>query len=81
MAFVQYMILYIAKKIGLLLGDPIFFMMVLYSMLMYKRQIEAIKGKVPTKDLISAMGQDLIIGILIGVLAVSYTHLTLPTKA
>lgn len=68
MVFVQYMLLYIAKKIGLLLGDPIFFMMVLYSMLMYKRQIEAIKGKVATKDLIGEMGQDLIIGILIGVL-------------
>ena len=68
MAFVQYMVLYVARKVGLLLGDPIFFIMVLYSMLMYKRQIETIKGKVPARDLMGAMGQDLMIGIFIGIL-------------
>lgn len=66
-AFVQYSVLYMAKKMGLILGDPIFLIMVLYSIFMYKRQIENIKGKVPFKYLLAGIGQDLIIGTLIGI--------------
>ena len=68
MAFVQYAILYMARKMGLILGDPIFFIMVLYSVVVYKRQIEKIKGKIPFKYLAGAIGQDLIVGIFIGII-------------
>ncbi|MBC8579618.1 hypothetical protein [Zhenhengia yiwuensis] len=67
-AFVQYAILYMARKMGLILGDPIFFIMVLYSIVVYKRQIEKIKGKIPFKYLVGAIGQDLIVGIFIGII-------------
>lgn len=65
-AFVQYGILYMAKQMGLILRDPIFLVMVIYSVCVYKRQIENIRGKLPFKYLLSAIGQDLVIGILIG---------------
>lgn len=78
-AFVQYGILYMAKNMGLILGDPIFFIMVLYSMVMYKRQVESVEGKIETKVLVKALLQDTLIGVTIGLLMsmlLSYFNLT-----
>lgn len=79
-AFVQYGILYMAKNMGLILGDPIFFIMVLYSIVMYKRQIESVQGKVAFKSLLKAVLQDTLIGATVGLIIsmmLSYFNLTL----
>lgn len=67
-AFVQYGILYMAKGMGLILRDPIFFIMVLYSITMYKRQIESVQGRVAFKTLFKNALFDIVIGVIVGLL-------------
>lgn len=65
-AFVQYGMLYMAKDMGLILRDPIFFIMVLYSITMYKRQIEKVQGKIEPKELLKNALIDTVIGVIAG---------------
>ena len=65
-AFVQYMILYIVKNMGLILFDPIFFLILVYSVIMYKRQRDQIQGPQKLKDILPKILVDIGIGIIIG---------------
>lgn len=65
-SFVQYMILYIVKNMGLILFDPIFFLILIYSTMMYKRQRDQIQGTQKLKDILPIILTDIAIGIAIG---------------
>lgn len=65
-SFVQYIILYIVKNMGLILFDPIFFLILIYSVAMYKRQRDQILGPQKLKDILPIMLVDIGIGIAIG---------------
>lgn len=65
-SFVQYMILYIVKNMGLILFDPIFFLILIYSIMIYKRQRDQIEGPQKLKDILPIILVDIGIGIAIG---------------
>lgn len=66
-AFVQYMLLYIVENMGLILFDPIFFLILIYSVMVYKRQLDQIEGPQQLRNVLFKMLPDIGIGITIGV--------------
>lgn len=65
--FVQYLILYIVESMGLIICDPIFFLMAIYSVMVYKRQIEQVQGPQKLLEMIARALPDMILGILLGI--------------
>lgn len=79
-SFVQYMILYLVRNMGLILFDPIFFLILIYSIVMYKRQEDKLQGIQSFNAIVPIVVTDMAIGIMIGLCTsgvLNYFHITL----
>lgn len=66
--FVQYLILYIVESMGLIIHDPIFFLIMIYSIMMYKRQIEEVEGPQTLIQVTKKVVPDIVISMILGII-------------
>lgn len=66
MAFVQYLLLYVARNMGLLLVDPIFYLLAIAVVYLYKRQGKNLQGTIDEKRYMKQSIINIAIGTGIG---------------